>query len=157
MTALTSVNSPRKVAGTLVACAVTSGIFASTGLGLAPTANASCVSLFGIPSGGCTSTLFSVGIAIGDGAVANANGLFGAAFVLGANSTATTGSGSIFNFATSIFGSNNHATAEGPIANFATNIGGSDNEVARRKAAPCLTPPPIFWAAATNSRHRAAT
>ena len=80
MTALTSVNSPRKVAGTLVACAVTSGIFASTGLGLAPTANASCVSLFGIPSGGCTSTLFSVGIAIGDGAVANANGLFGAAF-----------------------------------------------------------------------------
>ena len=133
MIALSIVNSPRKITGALVAGAVTSGLFASAGLGLAPTANATCASIFGIGnSADCTSTLLSGSLAIGDGAEAHADGLFGAAFVVGTDSTATTGSGSIFNLATSLFGDDNHATADGPIANFATNIGGSGNNVTTR-------------------------
>ena len=130
MIALSIVNSPRKIAGALVAGAMTSGLFASAGLGLAPTANATCGSIFGLSIGtGCTSTLFSAAFAIGDGAVAHADGSLGVAFVVGTNSTATTSSGSVFNLATSLFGDNNHAMAEGSIGNFATNIGGSDNSV----------------------------
>ena len=65
------------------ALAVALGVGA-TGLGLAPTANATCASIFGIGnSADCTSTLFSGALAIGDGAVAHADGLFGAAFVVG--------------------------------------------------------------------------
>jgi hypothetical protein len=37
--------------------------------------------------------LFSVAVAVGDGAVAHADGLLGAAVVVGANSSATTASG----------------------------------------------------------------
>ena len=110
------------------ALAVALGVGA-TGLGLAPTANATCASIFGIGnSAECTSTLFSGALAIGDGAEAHADGLFGAAFVVG-NSTADTSSGSVFNLATSLFGDGNTVTAGGPYANFATNIGGSGNTV----------------------------
>src|ERR1700750_640362 len=130
MIALSNVNSSRKIAGALVAGAVTSGLVASAGLGLAPTAKATCASFFGIGSGGdCTSNLFSVAIAIGDGAVAHADGLFGAAFVVGANSAAHTTSASVFNVATSLFGDGNVVTAEGGLGGFATNIGGSGNVV----------------------------
>ena len=75
MVALSIVNSPRKITGALVAGAMASGLFASAGLGSAPTANASCGSIFGISIGtGCTSTLFSASFAIGDGAEAHAEG-----------------------------------------------------------------------------------
>ncbi len=88
MIALSIVNSSRKITGALVAGAVASGLFASAGLGSAPTANATCASFFGIGnSADCTSTLFSVAVAIGDGAVAHADGLLGAAVVVGTNSS----------------------------------------------------------------------
>ena len=94
------------------ALAVALGVGA-TGLGLAPTANATCASIFGIGnSPDCTSTLLSGSLAIGDEAEAHADGLLGAAFVVG-NSTATTSSGSIFNLATSLFGDGNTVTAGG--------------------------------------------
>src|SRR6476619_3177611 len=128
MVALSNVNSPRKIAGALVAGAVTSGLFASAGFGLAPTANATCASGFGIGSNpDCTSTLLSGSLAIGDGAQAHADGLFGAAFVVG-NSTAATSSGSVLNLATYRFGDGNTVAAEGAYANWATNIGGNGNE-----------------------------
>ena len=49
--------------------ALTVGTLATAGLGTAPTANATCASFWGINNGGgCTSTLFSVAVAIGPGA-----------------------------------------------------------------------------------------
>ena len=97
-----------KVAGAFATAVVASGVFASAGLGLAPTANATCASFFGIGnSADCTSTLLSVAVAIGNGATAHADGLLGAAFVIGANSSATTTAASIFDLATSVFGDNN--------------------------------------------------
>jgi hypothetical protein len=96
-------------------------VFAGAGLGLAPSANATCASFFGIGnSPDCTSTVSSV-VAICNGTVVHADGLFGAAFVVGTNSTASTGSGSILNFATSLFGDGNAVTATGGLANLATN------------------------------------
>ena len=131
MSAVSIVNSRRKIPGALVAGAVASGLFAASGLGVAPTANATCASFFGIGnSAECTSNLLSWAIAIGDEAEAHANGRFGGAFVIGENNTGATGAGSIFNLAISAFGSNNSVTAEGAIANFATNIGGDGNTVA---------------------------
>ena len=150
MIALSIVNSPRKIAGALVAGAVTSGLFASAGLGLAPTANATCASFFGIGnSADCTSTLFSVAFAIGDGAQAHADGLFGAAFVVGttppppqarglsstwppaslATATPSRQKAPIANWATNIGGNGNTVTTQGSLLNTATNILGSGNTV----------------------------
>ena len=65
MVAISIVKPRYKIRGGL-ACAVTSGLLASAGLGLAPTANATCASFFGIGnSAECSSTLFSVAFAIG--------------------------------------------------------------------------------------------
>src|SRR5262245_129566 len=90
MAALSIVKSRFKITGGL-ACALTSGVVASAGLGLAPTANASCASFFGIGnSADCTSTLFSVAFAIGDGASAHAaDAFFGAAVAVGTGAAAT--------------------------------------------------------------------
>jgi hypothetical protein len=119
-----------KITVPLVAGAAISGVFAGVGLVSAPTANATCASFFGIGnSADCTSTIFSGAIAIGNGAVAHADGLFGAAFVVGSNSSASIGSGTILNFATSLFGDNNVVAATGGLANWATNIGGNNNTV----------------------------
>ena len=91
MIALSIVKSRYKITGGLVAGAVTSGVLAGAGLGLAPTANATCASAFGIGnSANCTSTLFSVALAIGDGASAHADVFFGASFAVGAGAAATT-------------------------------------------------------------------
>jgi len=131
MNAVRIESSPRKITGALVAFAVTGGLVASAGLGMAPRANATCASFFGIGnSAECTSTLLSIAVAIGDGASAHADGVLGGAFVVGANSTAATSSGSVFNVATSLFGTGNNVTAQGPVANFATNIAGNGNTVA---------------------------
>src|SRR5690349_15913650 len=130
MIALSIVNSPRKANGALVAGALASALFAGAGLGSAPAAHATCASFFGIGnSADCRSNLFSVAFAIGDGAVAHADGWFGGAFVVGTNSTASTGAGSVLNFATSLLGSNNNVSAQAGIGNFATHIGGDDNNV----------------------------
>lgn len=66
-------------------------------MGQAPAAGATCASFFGIGnSANCTSTLTSIAIAIGAGAKAGANGLFGAAIAVGANSEARTSGGGVF-------------------------------------------------------------
>lgn len=70
------------------AAAVAAGAVAAS-LVSAPTAQATCVSVFGL--GGnpdCTSTILSSAIAIGPGATAHASGFFGSAMAFGANSTA---------------------------------------------------------------------
>ena len=127
MYAHSTVNSPRKVAGALVASAMTSGLFASAWLGLAPTANATCASFFGIGNSlDCTSTLFSAAIAIGDGAVAHADGFLGASFAVGTGATATT-SGALT--LASAVGNNVSAGANG-LLGLALSVGGDDNEVA---------------------------
>src|SRR6478735_5458969 len=117
MSTLSVVNSSRKIAGAVVAGAMASGLFASAGLGAAPTANATCGSIFGLSIGsGCSSTLLSASFAIGDGAQAHATGplslaasIGGAqaqadgslslALVAGDASTATTSEGSVLNLA----------------------------------------------------------
>jgi hypothetical protein len=82
-----------------------SGALATGAIGGAAPAEASCFSMFGIGNGnGCTSTLTTYAIGIGDGAVANAPTLFGGALAIGKNasaSTVTIGT-SAFNFATAI-------------------------------------------------------
>ena len=64
--------------------AVVSGALAAGALGGAPTAKADCASFFGIGnSANCTSTLFSMAIAVGSGATAYANGTFTIATAVG--------------------------------------------------------------------------
>src|SRR3954447_20094022 len=92
MVAGSIVNSPRKIAGAVVAGAMASGLFASAGLGVAPTANATCGSIFGLSIGtGCTSTLFSASFAIGAGAVATATGPLSLGFSIGDGAVADAG------------------------------------------------------------------
>ena len=85
--------------------ALVSGALATGALGGAAPAEASCFSMFGIGNGnGCTSTLTTYAIGIGDGAIANAPTLFGGSLAIGKNanaSTVTVGT-SAFNFATAI-------------------------------------------------------
>lgn len=84
--------------GTFALGAMAAGAIASAGLVAAPTANATCVSAFGIGnSADCRSNLFSTAVAIGNGARAYADGQFGAALSFG--STAYAETGSAFNFA----------------------------------------------------------
>lgn len=86
----------KTVAGACAAAAVLAG-----GFGAAPTANATCASLFGIGnSSECSSTPLSIAIAIGTGATAKAEGLFGSAFAFGANAEASTSNA--FTFASAI-------------------------------------------------------
>ena len=85
--------------------ALVSGALATGAIGAAAPAEASCFSMFGIGNGnGCTSTLTTYAIALGDGARANAPTLFGGALAIGKNSYATTVTIGIsaFNFATAI-------------------------------------------------------
>jgi hypothetical protein len=70
-------------------------------IGGAGSASATCFGAFGIDIGeGCTSSLTTIAIGIGDAAVANAgNGFLGAAIALGNNTTATIGEGGFLNAA----------------------------------------------------------
>ena len=100
--------------------AFVSGALAAGTLTGAPTANATCASFFGINNGGgCTSTPLSIAIGIGNGAVANAAGLFGAAFSVGNAATASTADA--FTFATAL-GNKATATAKG-LFGIATQVG----------------------------------
>lgn len=97
--------------GALALSALTLGAIASAGLGSAPAANATCASFLGIGnSADCSSTPLSFAIAIGTGAQAKADGLFGAAFSLGTNAIASTSEA--FNFAAAA-GDNSLATGSG--------------------------------------------
>lgn len=84
----------------LAFAAVTAGALAAAAVGSVPTANATCVSFFGIGSGGqCSSTLTSIAIAFGTNAEAHADGLLGAALTLGNSSSAYTVAGALANLA----------------------------------------------------------
>ena len=118
---MTSPTSPaRRTAIAAVAAGVCAAALVGTGLGTAPSANATCASIFGIGNGGgCTSSIFGAAIAIGDGATANADGLFGAAIALGTNAVAQTGDA--FTFATAL-GNSANAVADG-LFGIATQVG----------------------------------
>ncbi|MCX2934058.1 hypothetical protein ORI20_27705 [Mycobacterium sp. CVI_P3] len=98
------------------------GAIATAGLGSAPTANATCASLFGFGnSADCTSGPLSVAVAIGAGAQAKAFGWFSTALSVGTSSYATTGTDSAFTFATAV-GDEASAFAQG-IVGIATQLG----------------------------------
>ncbi|WP_319437558.1 hypothetical protein [Mycobacterium sp. RTGN5] len=130
--------------------AVATGV-STAAIGVAPAANASCASFFGLGNtANCHSTFGSIAIAIGSTAAAQADGLFGVAFASGTNAgavalgilgaaisvgtNAQTGSGSgtepiqLGNVAID-FG--NHSGAQNAVAasglgNLAVNLGGTD-------------------------------
>jgi hypothetical protein len=135
--------SKTKVTGAVLG-ALTAGALAIGGLGMAPAANATCASLFGINSGGqCTSTLTSVAIALGTNAEAHADGLFGAAFAIGDGNTAaivgvnSSPSGKAFGVALSVGGSNNHVEDQG-LFSAAVNFLGDNNTVVGGAKAPVI-------------------
>ena len=105
--------------------ALVSGALATGAIGGAAPAQASCFSIFGLGNGnGCTSNVTTYAIAIGDGAVASATGLFGGSLAIGDNAQASMSpfNLSAFNFATAI---GNDAIAQGFTTLFgvATQIG----------------------------------
>lgn len=92
---------------------LTAGALAAAAVGSAGGANATCASFFGIGNGGgCSSTLTSIAVAIGENAEAHAEGFLGAALTLGANSSAATVAGALANLAVT-FGDNNFTSAGG--------------------------------------------
>ena len=98
--------------------AFVSGALATGALGAAAPAQADCFSIFGLGNGnGCTSNLSTYAIAIGDGAVASATGLFGGSLAIGDNARAEMAplGLSSFNFATAI---GNNAYAQGYVSLF---------------------------------------
>jgi hypothetical protein len=115
--------------GGLLAAAVTSGMFGASALGAAPAANATCASFFGIGNGGgCTSTPFSVAIAIGSGATAYAGGLFGSAIAYGTGSIAYTEDAGIFTSAAAL-GDHSYALTGG-VASLTLAVGSYTASVA---------------------------
>lgn len=115
-----------RVKGGVLLGALMSGALAAGTLAEAPTAKADCASFFGVGSSAdCTSTLFSVAIAIGTGATAHAYGPFGTAFAFGNGAAALTGNMpgvvSVLNFATAI-GPSAFAYSYG-ISGFAAQVG----------------------------------
>jgi hypothetical protein len=108
--------------------ALTASALTAAALGATPTANATCISAFGLGSGGqCTSTLASIAIAIGENAEAHADGFLGAALTLGNASSAETAAGALMNFAVT-FGDNNFTLAGG-IASIALAANGINQAV----------------------------
>lgn len=84
-------NQVRPFLGVMLAGLITAGL-ASTALGAAAPANASCASFSGINIGsGCTSKLFGIAIAFGAGATAEAGGAFSTSFAIGKGADAYTG------------------------------------------------------------------
>lgn len=118
-----------KKTGSATVGAVVAGLVAAGGLATAPAANASCASFFGIGnSAGCVSNRTSIAIAIGDGATATANGLFGAAFAVGTNTSAVTESGGVFNLAANVYpGSEGRTSIAGGTLSAAVAVGRGDN------------------------------
>jgi hypothetical protein len=101
----TAISANKTISG-LAAAAVATAAFASSALGSAPAAHATCASFWGIGNGnGCTSTFGNVAIAIGTGATASAEGFLTTAVAAGTNSIARVFSGSFLSSATA-FGDN---------------------------------------------------
>ncbi|WP_179468447.1 hypothetical protein [Mycolicibacterium vinylchloridicum] len=89
--------------GALLAVAVASGVSATSAIGTAPAANATCASFFGLGNtGDCSSGFGSIAIAIGSNAIARADGVLGAAIALGDLSYATATPGSVFTLASAM-------------------------------------------------------
>ena len=126
MAILTNVSIPRNRLNDGLACVLAGGLLATTALGLSPSANATCASFFGIGnSAECSSTLFSVAFAIGDGATAHADGVLGASFAVGTGAAAT--SGGALTLASAV-GNNVTASAQG-LFGTALSLGGDGNSV----------------------------
>ncbi len=140
---MTASASRRRLSGVLTVSALAAGSWA-IGLGAAPTANASCVSAFGLGnSASCTSTLTTIAIALGSNAQAHADGQFSTAVAFGDGALA--GSYGWFSSATAIGpisgavasdlgfafaaggSSSTHAgTSSGDLGNVAIAFGGSE-------------------------------
>jgi hypothetical protein len=103
--------------------ALASGALAAGTLGGSPTANATCISAFGLNNGnGCNSNLTSYAIAIGPGAVADSSGgVFSGAFAVGSNAQASVGA-SAFIFATAL-GNDAKSSTLGSLFGFNTQVG----------------------------------
>ncbi|MCB1290574.1 hypothetical protein [Mycolicibacterium sp.] len=97
----------------LTAAALAAGVLGTAGLGLAPSAGATCASLFGFSTdpARCTSSPLGIAVAIGAGAGARAAGLLGIAFAAGPDSVADN-SGGALNVAVQL-GANGTAVADG--------------------------------------------
>ncbi|MCX2930545.1 hypothetical protein ORI20_09680 [Mycobacterium sp. CVI_P3] len=121
-----------KFTGAIAVGALTAGALATTGLGSAPSANATCASFFGIGnSADCVSTPTSIAIAIGTGSQALAYGWFSSAVAVGNSAIAVAGDvvqTNIFDFGTAI-GNNALAQATG-IVGMATQLGSNGVAVA---------------------------
>ena len=112
----------RNAAGPGPLVALTAGVAAVATLA-APTANATCLSFFGIGSGGqCTSSATSIAVAFGTDAEAHAEGLLGVAFTLGNASSAVTAAGGLLNLAVTVGDGN--LTSAGGIASLAAVANG---------------------------------
>ena len=97
-----STSAKTRVGGALLAAAIATGAGLGA-VGAAPAANATCASFFGIGNtGDCSSGFGSVAIAIGDFAIARADGLFGVAVSVGQQSYSTTTPGSFFTLAAAL-------------------------------------------------------
>ncbi|WP_319432492.1 hypothetical protein [Mycobacterium sp. RTGN5] len=108
-----------KLTGVVVG-AIAAGVLATAGVGSTPTAQATCASFFGLGnSASCTSNPTSFAIAIGVGAQAHADGLFGTAFAVGAQAAAYTAG--VLTFATAV--GDHSAAASAGIVGMATQLG----------------------------------
>ena len=127
---------PRQRVRDGLACVAVSGLLAGAAFGLAPPANATCASFFGLGnSAECTSTLFSVAFAIGNGATAHADGVLGASFAIG-TAAAATSSGALT--LASAVGNNVTADAQG-LFGTALSLGGDGNNVQAGAAGSIFT------------------
>lgn len=89
------------------------GMLTATAVGSAPSADATCISAFGLSGNpDCTSSFLGVAIAVGPSAEAHADGLLGTAFAFGANSGAFVNNGAVLNLAVGL-GLNGSSTADG--------------------------------------------
>ena len=97
----------------LTAAALAAGVLGTAGVSLAPSAGATCASLFGFSTdpARCTSSPLGIAVAIGAGAGARAAGLLGVAFAAGPDSLADN-SGGALNVAVQL-GANGTAVADG--------------------------------------------
>ncbi|WP_167100956.1 hypothetical protein [Mycobacterium sp. DL592] len=115
-------------ASSLMAAAVVAGAFGA--LTVAPAANASCASFFGMStSAECTSGPTGIAIAIGTGASAQANGLFAVAIAAGISTSATVDTGALFSSAAAI-GDDTHADVRTGAFDVASRLGNAGGATA---------------------------
>jgi hypothetical protein len=138
----TSKHSKDKRASGLLRGAAVAGVvsgLAAASLSGVPTANATCLGIFGISinlgdGGHCSSSLTTFALGIGPNTFATANvGFFNAAIAVGTNTTAIAGTGGLdflnlaFNSGQAADGATSTVTAGGGAFNLAANLGGNAN------------------------------